>query len=345
MKRLIYIISTYLILAGMYSGTVCAESMVWIYQNFLRETLKIPTASSSSISNQAKSIYLQFGYEVSSAYTSDFALAKGSNGWAAGIGRDRHDAQRNALSNCTEKLKFKSCKIVDVNGTSDLFKQKTKQVVSTTSDQPDRTLAATGTGFAVDHYYIVTAAHVVSECGSVSIRHSHKEILGEVAATDSINDLALIRLNKPFKDKATLRSGQPIRKGESISNYGYPLFGQLSDTAKITQGNVNSLAGWKNDSRVIQIDAATQPGNSGGPILDTSGNVVGVLSSALGRRYVEQSGILAQNVNFGVKSFLVEAFLSANDVSYEKAESTEELKLPDIAEKAERFTVLVGCWE
>ena len=345
MKRLVSIVSPLLILAGMYGQTLSAESILWNVQSTGTGVYNVPAEKSSSISNQAKSIYLQFVYEMGSLNAFDVALAKGSDGWAAGLGNNRHVAQRWALSNCTRRLKFKSCKIVDVNGTSDLFKQQTERLAAATSDQLNRTLIKTGTGFAVDRYYIVTAEHVVTECGSVSIRHSHKEILAEVAATDSINDLAVIRLNKPFKDRAKLRSGQPIRKGESISNYGYPLFGELSDTAKITQGNVNSLAGWQNDSRVIQVDAATQPGNSGGPILDTSGNVVGVLSSALGRRYVEQSGILAQNVNFGVKSFLVEAFLSANDVSYEKAESTEKLELPDIAEKAEKFTVLVGCWE
>ena len=113
----------------------------------------------------------------------------------------------------------------------------------------------------------------------------------------------------------------------------------------ITEGNINNLSGAGNDSTVLQFDAPTQPGNSGGPVLDSSGNVVGVAIEILSKKYADATGHIAQNVNFAVKSNIVENFLSSNKVSFEKADSTEELKLPDIAEKAETFTVLVGCWE
>ena len=69
------------------------------------------------------------------------------------------------------------------------------------------------------------------------------------------------------------------------------------------------------------------------------------MSSGLSKRYADETGHIAQNVNFAIKSTILEGFLEANKVSYEKADSTEELELPDIAEKAETFTVLVGCWE
>ena len=141
------------------------------------------------------------------------------------------------------------------------------------------------------------------------------------------------------------RGGKPVRKGDTVVNYGYPLTGQLSDAAKISKGVINALAGWSNDSRHIQYDAPTQPGNSGGPVLDLSGNVVGIVSSGLSQRYAEETGHIAQNVNFAVKSFVAEAFLSSNGVDYERGESVEKMELADIAEQAETFTVLVGCWE
>ncbi len=80
-------------------------------------------------------------------------------------------------------------------------------------------------------------------------------------------------------------------------------------------------------------------------MLDQSGNVIGVVSSGLGKRYEKATGHIAQNVNFAIKSTILEGFLSSNKVPYETADSTEKLELPDIAEKVERFTVLVGCWE
>lgn len=199
----------------------------------------------------------------------------------------------------------------------------------------DVTVIGTGTGFLVNQDYIVTADHVLEDCYDVSVRHGHNEHLTQIAARDTGNDLGLLMLEKPINASAKLRSGKPIRLGDVIATYGYPLSGTLSDSAKITQGNVNSLAGLENDSRVFQYDASTQPGNSGGPVLDESGNIVGVVS----HRYTEES-----NVNFAVKSSLLENFLAANNVDFEEAESTEELKLPDIAEKAGQFTVLVACW-
>ena len=213
------------------------------------------------------------------------------------------------------------------------------------AEPPPLKLLGTGTGFLVNKEYIVTADHVVDRCNEVTIRHKHKEYWTDVAARDPSNDLGLLRLEDPFSDTAKLRGGKAVRLGEVISTYGYPLFGELSDSAKITQGNINSLAGMGNDSGVIQYDAPSQPGNSGGPVLDRSAHVVGVVSAGLSKRYADQSGHIAQNVNFAIKSYLVEGFLSSSNVSFEKADSTEKLELPDIAEKAEMFTVLVGCWE
>jgi len=212
-------------------------------------------------------------------------------------------------------------------------------------EPPPVKLVGTGTGFVVNDDYAVTADHVIDDCSEVSIRHAHKEYDVTIVARDATNDLGLLRLDTPLKHHATLRGGKPLRLGDEVANYGYPLFGELSDHAKITRGDANSLAGIDNDSRVIQYDAPTQPGNSGGPVLDQSAHVVGVVSSGLSKKYAEQSGHIAQNVNFAIKSYLVEGFLSSNGVKFKKAPSTEKLELPDIAERAEKFTVLVGCWK
>ncbi len=211
--------------------------------------------------------------------------------------------------------------------------------------KPKYKLIGTGTGFAVNKYYVVTAEHVLEECNAVSILHGHKEIGAQTAASDTSNDLGLIRLVKPLPNTAKLRGGKRVRLGEMVANYGYPLFGQLSTSATITEGNINNLSGAGNDSTVLQFDAPTQPGNSGGPVLDSSGNVVGVAIQGLSKKYADATGHIAQNVNFAVKSNIVENFLSSNNVPYEKSDSREKLELPDIAEKAERFTVLVGCWQ
>jgi S1-C subfamily serine protease len=240
------------------------------------------------------------------------------------------------------------CKLVDKNCNSPLLKRLISELKKSGSssgyDEASRELFATGTGFVINKNYVMTAEHVISECSSVSVRHKHQEADAMVVARDANNDLGLLRLSKSHDETARLRDGTPVILGEEVANYGYPLFGELSDSAKVTQGHINALAGWQNDSTILQFDAPTQPGNSGGALIDSSGNVIGIVSSQLGINYVEATGQIAQNVNFGIKSYLIEAFLDANGVSYEKAESNENLNLPNIARVAEQFTVLVGCW-
>jgi S1-C subfamily serine protease len=268
--------------------------------------------------------------------------------WSAASAIILDSAKIQALNRCRQlSLQPTSCKVVDEDMKSPFIANLTGRSNSTVQATAigDRFLIGTGTGFVINDEYVVTADHVLEECDAVSIRHQHKEIEGEIAARDTNNDLGLIRLDEKFKSSAKLRDGKPTTLGEMVANYGYPLFGQLSDAAKVTQGNINALAGWQNDSSILQFDAPTQPGNSGGPLLDASANVVGVVSSSLSKEYAIQTDHIAQNVNFAVKSYLIEGFLTANGVTYKKAESKEELSLPQIAEKAEAFTVLVGCWQ
>jgi S1-C subfamily serine protease len=206
-------------------------------------------------------------------------------------------------------------------------------------------LIGTGTGFVINPDYVVTADHVLEGCNQVAIVHAHKKTVVQTVARDRSNDLGLLRLDKAFLHTAKLRGGSSIRLGERVSNYGYPLFGDISTSATITEGNINNLSGVGNDSTVMQFDAPTQPGNSGGPLLDSSGNVVGVVIYILSKEYADATGHIAQNVNFAVKSTIVENFLQSHNVQFEEASPTEQLDLPDLAEKAETFTVLVECWQ
>jgi len=218
-------------------------------------------------------------------------------------------------------------------------------LVSSTANA-DWTLVGNGTAFVVHENYALTSAHVIENCDAVTIRYKDRERDVEVSAVDSVNDLGLLLLKEPFEHTAKFRSGKAIRLGDTVVNYGYPLFGQLSDHAKVTTGEINSLAGWNNDSREIQYNAATQPGNSGGPVLDQSGNIVGVVSSRFGKEYDDQTENIIPYVNLAVKSYIAEGFLSSNGVNFERAESERTPKTAYLAKKeAPAFTVSVGCWE
>jgi hypothetical protein len=113
----------------------------------------------------------------------------------------------------------------------------------------------------------------------------HGNLTGEapvtlrIVSTDEINDLALLQAPN-FKEAAIIR-GTAIRSGDAVIAIGYPFHGLLSSDFTVTAGIISSLSGILNDTRYLQISAAVQPGNSGGPLLDTSGNVVGVVAAKI----------------------------------------------------------------
>jgi S1-C subfamily serine protease len=100
-----------------------------------------------------------------------------------------------------------------------------------------------------------------------------------------------------------------------VVTYGFPLAGLLSSGPTLTTGEVSALAGLRNNEQQYQISAPVQPGNSGGPLLDMSGNVVGVIVSKLNaQRIAQQTGDIPQNVNFAVKGSEALDFLRRNRV-------------------------------
>jgi S1-C subfamily serine protease len=132
--------------------------------------------------------------------------------------------------------------------------------------------------------------------------------------------------------------------GEDVTVTGFPLAGLLSNDLIVTSGQVNSLAGLANDPTMLQISAPVQPGNSGGPLLDRSGAIVGVVVSKLNvERLAKLTGDMAQNVNFAIKPEVLRLFLDTNRVQYRSAAIGQRLDGIVLAERARQFTVQVIC--
>ena len=118
-----------------------------------------------------------------------------------------------------------------------------------------------------------------------------------------------------YKRRHIKINDEGAKLGENVIAVGYPLAGKLSDSVKITRGIVSSLSGPENNIAQIQIDAAIQPGNSGGPVLNYEGQVIGVASSGLNKLYMlEKAEYIPENVNFAVASPTLSNFLKANGV-------------------------------
>ena len=189
---------------------------------------------------------------------------------------------------------------------------------------------------------ILTNAHVVEGCQTITVRLAFgNSEAGVLVANDEKNDLAVVRvmaIGEPPTSIAVFREGAPIRVGDSIVALGYPLSGLLSSDANLSGGNVSALARLRDDSRYLQISAPVQPGNSGGPLLDASGHLVGIVTAKLDAvRFARFTGDIPQNVNFALKAEVARTFLDSKGISYQTARSDRQLSPADVGAIARPF--------
>ncbi|WP_342588299.1 trypsin-like peptidase domain-containing protein [Phyllobacterium endophyticum] len=204
--------------------------------------------------------------------------------------------------------------------------------------------SSSGTGFFVNaEGWLATNAHVIEGCESITVGTFGSVLQKQV---DTQNDLAIVRVSTPASGISgiAIRRASP-RLGEDVAALGYPLSGLLSDSVKITTGNINSLVGIENDTRYLQISTPIQPGNSGGPLLDKAGSLLGINTATLGSKFAANSGILPQNVNFAVRASVLELFLQARGVKYQSVDTAETpLATADLADKVSPSVIQILCY-
>ncbi len=207
-------------------------------------------------------------------------------------------------------------------------------------------IADTGSGFVVSSQgHVLTSAHVVDDCRDVRVKRASRVTKASTLASDPDTDLALLKLPDGGGASASWRAGRGMRPGDTIVVTGYPLSGLLTQM-NVTRGNVSALSGPRNDLRLFQITAPVQPGNSGGPVLDASGNVVGVVVGKLDAIEVARvTGDMPQNVNFAIHGPVARIWMEVNGVDYPTARSGPERQTADIAAQAREFTVQIECWK
>jgi hypothetical protein len=168
-----------------------------------------------------------------------------------------------------------------------------------------------GTAWLSDRGYFVTAYHVVEGAGQVAIRSSDGQVYSaKVVATDKPNDIAIL-----LSSAAASNIGLPIARalpglGARVFTIGYPHPDLMGVSQKLTSGDVSSLSGLGDDPRLLQISTPVQSGNSGGPLLNMTGEVVGLISAKLSASQVlSKTGDLPENVNYAVKARYVAGLL------------------------------------
>lgn len=203
----------------------------------------------------------------------------------------------------------------------------------------------TGTGFCVHpDGYVLTNHHVIEDARQILARSPRHRCALELVFADPTNDLALLRADSPPPGVARFRDGLPARLGETVVVIGYPLGGLLGSGPQVTTGNISSLIGPGDDTRALQFTAPTQAGNSGGPLLDGDGTVIGVVSAKLNAiRIHELTGDVPQNINFAIKAMLARGFLEAAGIDYQSRVPTAPRTATDIAAEARDFVVKIEC--
>jgi S1-C subfamily serine protease len=199
-----------------------------------------------------------------------------------------------------------------------------------------------GTGFFVSSLgHIVTNKHVVDGCHTITTRDGQSLTLVLLSGTA---DLALLKQDKHPSASATFRNGSGIRVGDEVIAFGFPLPGILSSEGNISTGTVAANSGLGDDPHFIQVSAPVQPGNSGGPLFDTSGNVVGIVVAKLDAIQVANiTGDIPENVNFSISRDVVVDFLKSSSVPFQQKPSLGKLKTSDVAVLAKNISVAITC--
>ena len=195
-----------------------------------------------------------------------------------------------------------------------------------------------GTGFVVSKKGVVaTNHHVIDNCGRIVVDGKDATLILQ----DEINDLALIKVDKVY-DKVSRLSYRSPMLGSDISVFGFPLSDMMSEKhISLTKGSVSSLAGMDGKLSNFRFTAPVQPGNSGGPIVNKKGKVVGITRAVLGKTVLEKGDFLPQNVNFGIRSSLLINMMESKMIHV----NDTPLKVEDIVKHYVKTTKYIKCYE
>lgn len=216
-----------------------------------------------------------------------------------------------------------------------------------------------GTGFFINQMgYIVTNQHVVNNCKDIYVKGSVPRVPAALVAVDNDNDLALLKVGFTPRGYARIRSKENVRLNERVMIVGYPNKKGLSGQYTITNANILEKEGPAGEKDWIQFTDSASRGNSGGPLIDKNGDVIGVV-----RAKVEfyQLSYLSNGVNvntmtdselkklatpvrssdIAISSNALESFLEKNVVDYRKSDNAKTAS--NIEERTARYIVNVSC--
>lgn len=196
-----------------------------------------------------------------------------------------------------------------------------------------------GSGFLISKDgYVITNYHVIDGAKKISVKGINGDystsLEASVISFDVVNDIAILKINSSLitftNPPYSIVSSKSVKQGESVFALGYPITDLMGEEIKVTNGIINSKSGYKGGISQFQFSAAVQPGNSGGPLFNEKGDVIGIVSAKLNPDIAEAAG-------YAIKSDYLLFFLSqVNNFNYE--ENTEASNADNLASLVESFS-------
>ncbi|MDZ4185106.1 MAG: trypsin-like peptidase domain-containing protein, partial [Desulfuromonadales bacterium] len=202
----------------------------------------------------------------------------------------------------------------------------------------------TGTAFVISpDGLLLTAYHVVSVGKIIEVQlHDGKKIPATVVKALKSLDLAVLKIDAVNLKYLPVSENGTVKSGNKVFTVGYPATGLLGNEAKFTDGSISSMTGPDNDATFMQISVPIQPGNSGGPLLNERGEVIGIITAtAAVKTFLGETGSLPQNINWAINSDFARPLLDLSKVKpLKKAVNRQEA-----IDRAKSATFLVTIYD
>ena len=224
--------------------------------------------------------------------------------------------------------------------------QKIYGGASTAAEPPEKQPEISmGTAWPVAEGFVVTACHVVQGHNAFSLLTKNgKKLKASVAMRDTANDIALLEVEFPDNLPGAIPvATKQARVGDKVFTIGYPHPDVMGAEPKLTDGIISSLTGIGNDPRTYQISVPVQAGNSGGPLLNMKGEVIGIVISKLNAAEMfKLTNDITENVNYAVKiSYLNALLMTLPDKHPIPVQPVKKDTLADLANRLERSVMIV----
>ncbi len=215
---------------------------------------------------------------------------------------------------------------------------------SKNNEQPAENIESTSTGFLITpDGFILTACHSVGKTENVEVTYNQKQYTAKVILKDESIDAAVIKIDGNDLPYLPITSSADARTGDTVFTMGYPQVSLQGTEPKFTEGSISSLSGIADNPHYFQISVPVQPGNSGGPLVNKKGEVIGLIVAKLNDvTSLLTSGSVPQNVNYALKSSFVLSFIDSVPDLSQKIKIAGTAKDRSVAiERAKKSVVLI----